>query len=432
MRVDCLTMAGKQGRQWRSMCKGLILGTLLTSCMILLYCLSTQQIHFNLPEIPVPYSCAHRPSHLHPKASSNTSQQTSGQPCAPKVDIMFMKTHKTASSTFLNILFRFGEKHRLQFAFPDSRNDFFYPSLFQRSQVKDYKPGMCFNIICNHMRFNAPEVSKLLPLDTSYITILRDPADLFESSFHYFGRLVPFTWKIPGDDKLTEFLLDPHRYFDPEGFNSFYLKNLLFFDFGQDNTLELEDPRVDEAIRFLSERFHLVMLVEHFEESLILLKDALCWEMDDLLFFKLNARKGSTVSKLTPELRARALEWNAIDWKLYQHFNQTFWKKVDAYGRQRMAEDVAELKRRNREMASICIEGGRAVEAGSIQETDMQPWQPIGEKSIMGYNLKKNVDKAHQKLCRKMLMPEIQYLTELGVNLWITKLWGYIRDIINW
>lgn len=343
-----------------------------------------------------------------------------------------MKTHKTASSTFINILFRFGEKHRLKFAFPDSRNDFFYPSPFERSHVKDYRPGMCFNIICNHMRFNGPEVAKVLPMDTSYITILRDPAELFESSFHYFGRLVPFTWRIPGDDKLTEFLRDPLHYYNTEGFNSFYLKNLLFFDFGQDNNLNVDDPHVKEGIKLISDRFQLVMLAEYFEESLILLKDTLCWEMDDLLFFKLNARKGSTVSKLTPELRARALEWNAIDWKLYQHFNKTFWKKVDSYGRQRMAKKVAELRRRNSEMASICIEGGHAVDAGSIHETDMQPWQPIGEKSIIGYNMKKNVDKTHQKTCRKMLMPEIQYLTELGVNLWITKLWGHVRDIINW
>ena len=83
-------------------------------------------------------------------------------------------------------------------------------------------------------------------------------------------------------------------------------------------------------------------------------------------------------------------------------------------------------------MAAICIEGGHAVEATSIHEKDMLPWQPIGEKSIMGYNLKKNVDKKHRKVCRKMLMPELQYLTELGVNLWITKLWGHVRDVINW
>ncbi|XP_060739543.1 galactosylceramide sulfotransferase isoform X1 [Tachysurus vachellii] len=428
-------MVGKQGKQWRSVCKGLVLGTLLTSCMILLYCLSAPEVQFGLPEVPVPYSCSHQPSSGHSMAASSGAYQGSRKEqnrCTPKVDIMFMKTHKTASSTILNILFRFGEKHHLKFAFPSSRNDFFYPSLFYRSQVKDYSPGMCFNIMCNHMRFNEAEVAKVLPADTVYFTILRDPAELFESSFHYFGRLVPFTWKISRDDKMDEFLSNPELYYDPKGFNSYYLKNLLFFDFGQDNNLSLDDPRVEEGIRAISRRFDLVMLVEHFEESLILLKDALCWDMEDLLFFKLNARKGSTVSKLNHKLRAKALQWNAIDWKLYQHFNATFWKKVEAYGPERMAADVAELRRRNADMTNICIEGGHAVDAGSIHDTSMQPWQPIGEKSIMGYNLNKNVDTAHQKLCRKMLTPELQYLTDLGVNLWITKLWGHVRDILHW
>ncbi|XP_006640258.2 galactosylceramide sulfotransferase isoform X2 [Lepisosteus oculatus] len=427
-------MLGKQGKQWKSMCKGLVLGTLLTSCMILLYTLAIPPVRLNLQEIPVPYSCAYRPAHARALPASNASQIPSGQggTCTPKVDIMFMKTHKTASSTILNILFRFGEKHRLKFAFPDSRNDFFYPSSFQRSQVKDYRPGMCFNIICNHMRFNEHEVLKLLPADSTYFTILRDPAELFESSFHYFGKVVPLTWKISAEDKLTEFLHDPWRYYDPDGYNAFYLRNLLFFDFGYDNNLSPEDPRVEESIRAIENRFHLVMLVEHFEESLILLKDALCWEMEDLLFFKLNARKDSLVSKLTPELRSQAIDWNGIDWKLYRHFNASFWKKVEAYGRERMARDVAELQRRNAEMAAICIEGGQPVEAGRIQETSMQPWQPFGEKSILGYNLKKNINKKNRKLCRKMLTPEIQYLTELGVNLWITKLWAHVRELINW
>ena len=52
-----------------------------------------------------------------------------------------MKTHKTASSTLLNILFRFGQKHGLKFAFPNGRNDFDYPAFFARSLVQDYRPG---------------------------------------------------------------------------------------------------------------------------------------------------------------------------------------------------------------------------------------------------------------------------------------------------
>ncbi|KAA0716871.1 Galactosylceramide sulfotransferase [Triplophysa tibetana] len=284
-------MVGKPVRQWKSVCKGLILGGLLTTCMILLYCLSAPEVHFGLQEVPVPFSCAHRPSPAYSSTISNSSYSASGQrACSPKMDVMFLKTHKTASSTFLNILFRFGEKHHLKFAFPNSRNDFFYPSPFHHSQVKDCRPGMCFNIICNHMRFNAAEVAKVLPADTSYITILRNPADLAESSFHYFGNVVPLTWKLSGEDKLEEFLTDPDLYYDPEGFNSFYLKNLLFFDFGEDNNLDPNDPKVEVAIDAIAKRFQLVMIVEYFEESLILLKAALCWDMEDLVF--LNSTRG--------------------------------------------------------------------------------------------------------------------------------------------
>ncbi|KAI4832476.1 hypothetical protein KUCAC02_015443 [Chaenocephalus aceratus] len=423
-------MLQKQKKQrWQLGVKRVAVGCLIS--IPLFYVLTTIQINFNTTELPVPLSCSSRTGQSSSRENTNSSQQENTV-CAPKVDIMFMKTHKTASSTFINILLRFGEKHDLKFAFPNSRNDFYYPSSFQHTYVQGYQSGRCFNIMCNHMRFNAPEVAKVLPRDTFYTTILRDPAELFESSFHYFGHVVPLTWWIPGEDKMAKFLRDPKQYFSPGGFSSFYLKNLLFFDFGQDNTLDADDQRVEDSIRVIAERFDLVMLMEHFEESLILLKDALCWEMDDILFFKLNSRMKSTVPKLTPELREKALQWNSIDWKLYKHFNLTFWEKVEAYGRKQMEEDVEELRRRNAELVKICIEGGHSVEAGSIHDAAMQPWQPVGEKSIEGYNLNRNVDKAYEELCRKMLTPEIQYLTDLGVNLWLTKLWGRVRKIIKW
>lgn len=343
---------------------------------------------------------------------------------------MFLKTHKTASSTILNILFRFGEKHKLRFAFPDGRNDFFYPSSFQRSQVKDYRPGECFNIICNHMRFDRREVAKLLPSDAVYVTILRDPADLFESSFHYFRTSIPSMWKIRGENKLAQFLEHPQSFYHPGAFNSFYLKNLLFFDFGLDNNLEEDDPRVMNAIQDLSKHFDLVLLAEYFEESLILLKDMMCWAMEDVLFFKLNMRKASSVSRLTSELTAKARRWNGADWKLYQHFNATFWARVEAFGRERMKEEVEELRRRNAEMKVICMEDGGAVEARNIQDKRFLPWQPVGDASILGYNVRKNIDPKFRTICEKMLTPELQYLSDLGVNLWVTRLWGWIKDHI--
>ncbi|XP_064424314.1 galactosylceramide sulfotransferase isoform X2 [Latimeria chalumnae] len=427
-------MHQKKGKQWKSMCKGLILGTLLTSFMILLYSYAMPPLQVSMQEIPVPYSCSSRPAQLRGLSPVNSTHSSlgRGQTCEPKEDVMFMKTHKTASSTILNILFRFGEKHRLKFAFPRGRNDFYYPSFFDRTQVQDYRPGMCFNIICNHMRFHYDEIRKVVPADTVFFTVLRDPAYLFESSFHYFGRIIPLTWKISADDKLSEFLRDPWHYYDPSGFNAHYLKNLQFFDFGFDNNLNPEDPKVEEHIKTIAERFHLVMLLEYFDESLVLLKELLCWDMEDILYFKLNARKDSTVSKLMGDLYDQATNWNKIDSKVYDYFNKTFWRRIEVYGRERMARDVAELQQRNNKMKNLCIDGGHAVDAGNIQESSMQPWQPIGEKSILGYNLKKNIQKPYRKLCRKMLTPELQYLSDLGVNLWITKLWLHIREFMKW
>ncbi|XP_007900468.1 galactosylceramide sulfotransferase [Callorhinchus milii] len=427
----------KPGKQWKSMCKGLILGTLLTSCMILLYSYTMPPRQYNSQEIPVPFSCSSSKRARSRSVSRANGSLLAGTGaaraiCSPKVDIMFMKTHKTGSSTILNILFRFGQKHGLKFAFPNGRNDFYYPSRFDRSHVKGYRPGTCFNVICNHMRFNYEEVRKILPEDSIFFTILRDPADLFESSLHYFGRVIPLTWTMGSEDKLGEFLRDPWRHYDPNGFNAHYLKNLLFFDFGFDNNLSPEDPRVLGGIRAIDERFHLVMLLEHFDESLVLLKELLCWDFEDILYFKLNVRKDSTVSRMTGELYRQATEWNAIDALLYRHFNSTFWAKVERYGRERMARDVAELRKVNDAMRSVCIAGGRAVDASAIQEASLKPWQPLGERSIMGYNLKTNISKKERKLCRKMLTPEIQYLTELGVNLWLTKLWARVRDLLKW
>ncbi|KAI4899318.1 hypothetical protein NFI96_012952, partial [Prochilodus magdalenae] len=415
----------------RSSAQKLILGFLFTCITTVLYCFSTPALQAGTQGLPMtpPYTC--QAATMQGQISNRSRGTRELESCTPKVDLMFLKTHKTASSTILNILLRYGQENQLKFALPDSRNDFFYPAPFSRMQVKDYRPGACFNMVCNHMRFNAPELEALLPQDAFFFTILRDPAPVFESSFHYYNRVVPLTWRIQGEDKLSAFLNEPERYFTPDGFNSFYLKNLQLFDLGYDNSLGPEDPAVDQAIQAVSERFQLVLISEHFEESLILLKEALCWQMDDLLFFKLNARRGASVSQLTPELRAKARDWNGADWKMYRHFNATLWAKVDAYGRKRMERDVRELRRRNMEMSAICIDGGTAVEEGDIRDESMKPWQPLGESSILGYNLRADIDQKYSELCRKMLTPEIQYLAELGVNLWITRLWGWVKGILS-
>lgn len=92
------------------------------------------------------------------RAGGVTSQ---GKTCKPKTDIVFLKVHKSASSTVMNILFRFGETHNLTFAFPRGGGfQLYYPHHFLARFVQGFSPTSPrrFNILCHHMRFLQPEV----------------------------------------------------------------------------------------------------------------------------------------------------------------------------------------------------------------------------------------------------------------------------------
>lgn len=82
--------------------------------------------------------------------------------CPPRQRLVFLKTHKSGSSSVLSLLHRYGDRHGLRFALP-ARYQFGYPRLFQASRVKGYRPQSGdtqppFHILCHHMRFNLKEV----------------------------------------------------------------------------------------------------------------------------------------------------------------------------------------------------------------------------------------------------------------------------------
>lgn len=47
---------------------------------------------------------------------------------------------------------------------------------------------------------------------------------------------------------------------------------------------------IKKHIDELAEKIDLVLIMEYFDESLVLLKRELCWDLDDVVYFKLNKR----------------------------------------------------------------------------------------------------------------------------------------------
>ncbi|OCT59450.1 hypothetical protein XELAEV_18000872mg [Xenopus laevis] len=334
----------------------------------------------------------------HPLFSPST------QTCQPKSHIVFLKTHKTAGSTVLNMLNRYGDRNSLTFALPQ-KHQFNYPSLFNANMVRGYdelnKPT--YDILCHHMRFNLPEIRKLMPSDSFYFTILREPATLAESSFSYYHSVSRVFKRAPN---LTEFIAHPLYFYKPGEKGNQHARNFQWFDLGLDPDTPFNESLARAEVREIDRVFHLVLLSEYFDESMVLLKEELCWDLDDVVNFKLNSRESST--PLKEKEKEMLWAWNALDLYLYVYFNRTFWEKVERFGRERMYIEVRRLRERRQQLAEICLEDLDPVRGNEIKENGIKPFQ-FGQEKIMGWVVKMDLEPNTRAWCVQMITPELRY-----------------------
>ncbi|XP_078521905.1 galactose-3-O-sulfotransferase 2-like [Lissotriton helveticus] len=340
--------------------------------------------------------------------SSHVSNSSPVMTCEPQTNIVFLKIHKSASSTIMNILFRFGEAHNLTFALPyNSVTQLYYPHYFSARFVEGYSSDTAnrFNIMCHHMRFQQQEVEKVMPYNTFYFAILRNPVQLMESSFAYYKGISSFS----RTKTLEEFLAEPSLFYTPSDRDSHYAKNLMTFDFGFNNNGNSSSIYSQMDILAIESIFNLVLIAEYFDESMILLKETLCWNMNDVLSFPLNSRNDSTRLTLSEDTAEQIKDWNKLDWELYIYFNRTFWNKIDrVLGRERMQQEVAELRQRREQLAQTCLEEGSKVDPKLIKDVSLVPLQ-YGRARIQGYNIKAGLNKKKRQLCESLIRPELQY-----------------------
>ncbi|NXB43625.1 G3ST4 sulfotransferase, partial [Leucopsar rothschildi] len=262
-------------------------------------------------------------------------------PCRPLSHVVFLKTHKTGGSSVVNVLSRYGESRQLRFALPH-RYQFGYPAPFRAERVRGFGTGesfdILFDILCHHMRFDLSQVQRVMPNDSFYFSIVRDPGTLGESAFSYFRAAAPAFRRSPS---LDAFLASPSRFFRPGARGNHYARNLQWFDFG------LPEPRDSQEIPAMLEGlervFPLVLLAESFDESLVLLRHRLCWPPDAVDLFPHNSR--GSARRVSPAQARRLRAWNSLDWALYSHFNRTFWRQAERFGLRRLRREAAEIQR---------------------------------------------------------------------------------------
>lgn len=250
-----------------------------------------------------------------------------------------------------------------------------------------------------------------MPNKTFYFSILRDPSLLLESSYVYYKSDSP---AFRNSRNVNEFLSSPWSYYNLNAkIYNIYARNNMWFDFGYDNNAVYDDHYVQSTIKDIEQNFHLILIADYFDESMILLKNTLCWDLDDVVYFKLNTRSLDTVQTLTPESKEKVKEWCALDWELYKHFNTTFWIKINKMmSLASLYQEVKLLQKRQKELMETCLLEEAAIDNHRIKDKKLKPYQS-GGANILGYNLKEDLDNSTLKICQKIIMPEIPYMSYL-------------------
>lgn len=171
----------------------------------------------------------------------------------------------------------------------------------------------------------------LLPTDSVYMTVVRDPVDRLISHYYYVSSLP--------NHYLHDQIKTQHM-----SLKDYACSNLtLEVDNHQTRMLaggdEVQDPigqastqMLERAKQNLREQFAVVGIAERFDETLILLKELFDWSLP--LYYKRNVTRGRPKKERISEADRHAIETrNALDMELYRYANALLDEQIQTYVR---------------------------------------------------------------------------------------------------
>lgn len=282
--------------------------------------------------------------------------------CHETSNFVFIKTHKTGSTTLRSLTCRFGYFRNLSFLLgkggvighlnnqavkwsPNSSN--LLPPI--GVSPSDHANHRNYNISNIHWLFRRDIVRKLMypASDLKYFTIIREPTEQWLSQFQYFKDYKRLGLKLETlSNTLLPFLLNLTEQPRKPSFN----KQLR--DLGVPSSVHKNATKLNEALSNIDKEFDLVLITEYFDESLILLKKLLCWRFEDILYVKKRQQPNPlTVDETT---RREIRKYNSGDVTLYHYFLAVFWRKVKEYGPV-FEEDLRTFRKLLNDTWNICI-----------------------------------------------------------------------------
>ena len=102
----------------------------------------------------------------------------------------------------------------------------------------------------------------------------------------------------------------------------------MLYDFGIDPQYFGNESVLNELINQVDRNFDLIMIVERFNESMILLKNGLLWNDEDVSSLKLNVHDNATKSVLSEKAKESLRKWLNDSYVFYDFFQVFYVLKI--------------------------------------------------------------------------------------------------------
>ncbi|GFR62639.1 galactose-3-O-sulfotransferase 3 [Elysia marginata] len=304
--------------------------------------------------LPSPYSSGTGNNSIYEEGHSHIQPNHHDEMCRERRNLVFLKGMKCATNTLTGMFSRFAFKRNLSVALP--KGNLIYHNWPYPMTWRDVRPTGRgeYNMLLHHAIYTPSVMHALMPADTVYVSIVRQPFSHLQSVFRYFKVAEIAGIFGPEEKQLVEYFSDAERYERaytspnstkrwciPNGFS--VTRNLMSHCHGiplgfpaGTRDVSHDAAAIDAFIRQLGRSFELVMIVEHLYESVILLRRLMCWEFKDIVFVTSNVTPSLNKEHSAKGYPRHIIEfhkrWSHVDYLLYDYFNTTLWNHISRHG----------------------------------------------------------------------------------------------------
>ncbi|XP_067930847.1 galactosylceramide sulfotransferase-like [Watersipora subatra] len=259
----------------------------------------------------------------------------------------------TQADSIQNILLRKAIQKDLNVALPQTKRDSMcFPKTFEQTCPHNSNEAP-FDMMVHQIRYERHLPGRVVKPNFKLIVVIRHPIAHLQA-IYYDNDWSDFV----NDNSFNYFIKYQYRQFARifDFDSNLPYRNIQLFSLGYPAAHNDNREAVRHKVEDIIHDFHLVIIQEYMLESLVLLKEQLNWQLEDMTTFSLHARpEYYGYEELDERVNKTVVLHNEGEMKMYEMLLEDFKQKIEEFGQERMNAEKEALQKAINKDTEHCL-----------------------------------------------------------------------------